>query len=110
LRRVPVPCRSWAGFCKRSEWPLFRSFLVTADSVSMINEAAATGKLVHTLDLNGANAKFARFHAAMRAADSTRPFTSPIESWSYPVPDDTERADAALHALVLSGIERRLRL
>ena len=43
------------------------AFLVTADSVSMISEAAATGKPVHVLDLAGGNAKFARFHAAMQA-------------------------------------------
>ena len=82
------------------------AFLVTADSVSMISEAAATGKPVHILGLNGGNAKFARFHAVMRAAGVTRPFTGEIESWSYPIPDDTARAGAAVRALVLSRIER----
>jgi uncharacterized protein len=79
-------------------------FLVTADSVSMISEAAATGKPVHILDLDGGNAKFARFHTAMREAGITRPFTGRIESWSYPIPDDTARAGAALRALVLERI------
>ena len=82
------------------------AFLVTADSVSMISEAAATGKPVHILGLNGGNTKFARFHAVMRAAGVTRPFTGEIESWSYPIPDDTARAGAAVRALVLSRIER----
>lgn len=81
------------------------AFLVTADSVSMISEAAATGKPVHILDLDGGNAKFARFHRLMQEAGITRPFCGRIETWSYPVPDDTGRAGAALRALVM---ERRL--
>ena len=83
------------------------AFLVTADSVSMISEAAATGKPVHILSLDGGNSKFARFHAAMQAAGITRPFAGSIESWSYPIPDDTARAGAALRALVLNRLERR---
>jgi hypothetical protein len=75
--------------------------MVTADSVSMISEAAATGSPVHILDLDGGNAKFARFHAAMQAAGITRPFSGRIESWRYPIPDDTARAGAALRELVL---------
>ena len=80
--------------------------LVTADSVSMISEAAATGKPVHILGLDGGNAKFARFHATMRAAGITRLFSGGIESWSYQVPDDTARAGAALRALVLKRQKR----
>jgi len=83
------------------------AFLVTADSVSMISEAAATGKPVHILGLDGGNAKFSRFHAAMQAAGITRPFDGRIESWSYAIPDDTVRAGAALRALVLSRLEQR---
>jgi uncharacterized protein len=84
------------------------AFLVTADSVSMISEAAATGKPVHILGLDGGNAKFSRFHAAMQAAGVTRPFVGRIESWSYPVLDDTARAGAALRALFLNRIEQRV--
>jgi mitochondrial fission protein ELM1 len=81
--------------------------LVTADSVSMISEAAATGKPVHILELDGGNAKFDRFHGAMRAAGITRPFRGRIETWTYPVPDDTQRAGAALRALVLQRLGQR---
>jgi mitochondrial fission protein ELM1 len=77
------------------------ALLVTADSISMVSEAAATGKPVHIAELDGGNAKFARFHATMRAAGITRPFRGRIESWSYPIPDDTARAGAALRALVV---------
>ena len=50
------------------------ALLVTADSVSMVSEAAATGKPVHIIDLGGGDAKFARFHETMREAGITRPF------------------------------------
>jgi uncharacterized protein len=85
------------------------AFLVTADSVSMISEAAATGKPVHILDLDGGNAKFTRFHQIMQNAGITRPFAGRIEEWSYPVPDDTARAGAALRALVLRRFDQRER-
>ena len=83
--------------------------LVSADSVSMVSEAGATGKPVHVFDLKPrfggrGDVKFARFHAAMRAAGITRPFTGRIESWSYRPLDDTARAGAALRELVLERI------
>jgi uncharacterized protein len=84
------------------------AFLVTADSVSMISEAAATGKPIHILDLDGGNAKFARFHRLMAAAGITRPFRGVVEAWSYPIPDDTARAGAALRALVLGRSSLKL--
>jgi uncharacterized protein len=99
-----LPAAIWDG---TGENPYFAylaladALLVTADSVSMISEAAATGKPVHVVELDGGNAKFARFHVAMRAAGITRPFCGRIESWTYPVPDDTARAGAALRALVV---------
>lgn len=68
--------------------------IVTADSVNMISEAASTGKPVHIVELDGGSAKFARFHAAMREANATRPFTGTIEHWNYTPLDDTARAAA----------------
>ena len=82
------------------------AFLVTADSVSMISEAAATGKPVHILDLAGGNPKFMKFHAYLQAAGITRPFAGRIESWDYPIPDDTARAGAAVRELVLQKLGR----
>jgi uncharacterized protein len=70
--------------------------LATADSVSMVSEAAATGKPVHIVDLDGGSEKFARFHHAMQAAGVSRPFTGAIESWRYTPPDDTSRAAAEI--------------
>jgi uncharacterized protein len=83
------------------------AFLVTGDSVSMISEAAATGRPVHILDLDGGDAKFARFHKAMREAGITRPFAGKIESWEYAPLDDTARAGAAVRALVLDRLNVR---
>ena len=105
-----LPALVWDG---TGENPYFAylaladAFLVTADSVSMISEAAATGKPVHILDLAGGDAKFARFHAAMRQAGITRPFAGRIEYWSYALPDDTARAGAALRALCRREWRRR---
>jgi uncharacterized protein len=83
------------------------TFLVTADSVSMVSEAAATGKPVQILELDGGDAKFARFHAAMREAGITRPFAGRTEHWSYAPLDDTARAGAALRELVLARLAAR---
>lgn len=80
------------------------AFLVTADSVSMISEAAATGRPVHILPLDGGNAKFARFHQGMQEAGITRPFAGRIEHWDYAPPDDTARAAAAVRALVAARL------
>jgi mitochondrial fission protein ELM1 len=51
---------------------------------------------VHVVDLDGGSDKFARFHAAMRAAGITRPFTGAIEDWRYAPPDHTARAAAEI--------------
>jgi uncharacterized protein len=109
-RLAGLPAAIWDG---TGDNPYFAylsnadAFLVTADSVSMISEAAATGKPVHILDLDGGNAKFARFHQLMRQAGITRPFAGHIESWSYPIPDDTARAGATLRALILGRLDPR---
>jgi mitochondrial fission protein ELM1 len=70
------------------------ALVVTADSVTMISEAAATGKPVHVAELEGGSAKFRRFHAAMREAGITRPFAGRIEDWSYAPLDETARVAA----------------
>jgi mitochondrial fission protein ELM1 len=84
------------------------AFLVTADSVSMVSEAAATGRPVHVIELEGGDTKFARFHQTMRDAGITRPFAGRIESWSYTPLDDTARAGAMVRALVLDRLGQRL--
>jgi mitochondrial fission protein ELM1 len=78
------------------------AIVATADSVSMVSEAAATGKSVHIVDLDGGSAKFDRFHDAFRAAHITRPFAGKIEQWRYDPPDDTARAAAEIKRRIAS--------
>jgi uncharacterized protein len=109
-RLVGLPAAIWDG---TGDNPYFAylavadSFLVTADSVSMVSEAAATGKPVHILELEGGDAKFARFHAVMREAGITRPFLGRLDRWTYAPPDDTARAGAALRDFVLARLGER---
>jgi hypothetical protein len=72
--------------------------IVTADSVNMVSEAAATGKPVHVVALDGGSAKFARFHRAMAEAGITRPFRGTIETWSYRPLAEAARAGALIRA------------
>jgi mitochondrial fission protein ELM1 len=109
-RLAGLPCAIWDG---SGDNPYFAylavadALLVTADSVSMISEAAATGKPVHILGLAGGDAKFARFHTALQQAGITRPFAGDIETWAYRPPDDNIRAGAALRALLDNRLARR---
>jgi uncharacterized protein len=98
-RLAGLPAWIWDGSGENPYFGLLGladAVIVTADSVSMVSEAAATGKPVHIVDLDGGSAKFARFHQAMRAAGITRPFTGAIEIWDYRLPDDTARAAAEI--------------
>ena len=106
-RLAGVPGMIWDGAGDNPYYAflaLADALLVTADSISMVSEAAATGKPVHVIGLAGGGAKFARFHDSMRRAGITRPFNGKIERWSYTPPDDNARAGAALRALLLSRL------
>ena len=59
------------------------AILVTCDSANMVGEAAATGKPVHIIELEGGSAKFHRFLDSMYAAGVARPFVGLLESWEY---------------------------
>lgn len=72
--------------------------VVTADSVNMVTEACAAGKPVLVAELPGGSAKFARFHAAMRAEGLTRPFRGVLETWRSAPLDETARVAAAIRA------------
>lgn len=78
------------------------SLIVTADSVNMAGEAAATGRPVYIFAPSGGSDKFSRFHQALEAHGATRPlprhFTA-LNQWSY------EPLDSA--AIISAEIERR---
>ncbi len=80
--------------------------LVTCDSVNMVGEAAATGKPVYVIELDGGSKKRRGFLDAMYAGGAARPFRNVIESWSYaplnPTGEIAARIAKALHAHMLS--------
>jgi mitochondrial fission protein ELM1 len=75
---------------------LAEGILVTADSVNMVSEAAATGKPVQVVDLEGGSARLERFHRAMGEAGITRPFDGHLERWSYPIFNEPQRVAAEI--------------
>jgi len=98
-RLAGVPHYLWDGTGANPYFGLLAhadAFAVTSDSVNMVSEAAATGKPVHVIELEGGSAKFRRFHEGLRRAGITRRFSGVIEHWTYPPLDDTERAAAEI--------------
>lgn len=95
----------WAGG-ENNPYPDFLAhadmFLITADSVSMTCEAAATGRPIYVFSPSGGGAKFDRFHKALAEHGVTRPPPSPgseIATWSYKPLHSAE--------VIASEIERR---
>lgn len=68
--------------------------LVTEDSTNMAVEAAAAGKPVLVVHLEGDSPKHRRLHDSLRAAHAARPFRGALERWSCPPLRETERAAA----------------
>ncbi|KAK7342015.1 hypothetical protein VNO80_24956 [Phaseolus coccineus] len=83
------------------------TFVVTADSVSMISEACSTGKPVYVMGIERCRWKFNEFHKSLREMGVVRPFTGSediSESWSYPPLADTADAAKKVHeALAARG-------
>jgi uncharacterized protein len=69
---------------------------VTADSVNMATEAAATGKPIHILAVDGAMGKLEGFHQSLARRGCARPFKGKLETWTYPPLLETDRAAAAV--------------
>ncbi len=65
--------------------------VATCDSVSMISEAASTGKPVYVIELEGGSPKFRRFHEDLYADGVARPFKGELGHWTYAPLDDTPR-------------------
>lgn len=78
---------------------------VTADSVNMATEAAATGKPIHILAVDGQGGKLDAFHKSLAERGCARPFDGKVETWSYTPLLETERAAAA----VLEAWSKRVR-
>lgn len=65
---------------------------VTEDSTNMLCEAAATGKPVYRLTVDGKPGKFTRLYAQLQGAGAVRPFLGRLERWAYVPLHETERA------------------
>ena len=73
------------------------AILVTADSVSMVSDACATGKPVYILSVEGRQpAQFEKFFAQLMAEDAIRPFSGILESWRYEPLQDAMLAAAEI--------------
>jgi uncharacterized protein len=70
--------------------------LVTEDSANMPAEAAATGKPVYLLPMEGEQARKRRFHAELAAMSIARRFNGELESWAYPPLRETDRLAAEI--------------
>ncbi|NQZ14933.1 MAG: mitochondrial fission ELM1 family protein [Alphaproteobacteria bacterium] len=57
--------------------------LVTADSTSMISDAATTGKPTYIIPLDGGSSKFDIFHTHLKNIGAVREFSGSLEKWSY---------------------------
>jgi mitochondrial fission protein ELM1 len=66
--------------------------LVTEDSTNMATEAAATGKPVFILKMEGHSAKFRRFHEELERHGAARPFGGGFHGWIYEPLQETDRA------------------
>jgi mitochondrial fission protein ELM1 len=64
--------------------------LITSDSVSMISEAATTGKPVYILELDGGNKRLNLFHKHLKDKGITKTFDGKLSSWTYKPLNDSE--------------------
>jgi mitochondrial fission protein ELM1 len=79
---------------------------VTADSVNMATEAAATGKPIHVLAVDGNAGKLERFHQSLVRRGCTRPFVGKLEAWNYPPLLETDRVAGAVLTAYAARIRR----
>jgi mitochondrial fission protein ELM1 len=90
----------YAGFLAWADY-----ILVTADSVSMISEAASTGKPVYVIPLPGGAKRISSFHHRLSGQGIIRWLQpgQPLESYSYPPLADSARIAEEIRGR-LSGV------
>ncbi|PZP56351.1 MAG: hypothetical protein DI586_04060 [Micavibrio aeruginosavorus] len=59
------------------------ALIVTSESMSMVSEAATTGKPVYTVNLNGSKARHRRMQENLREKGIIRNFEGQIDEWTY---------------------------
>jgi mitochondrial fission protein ELM1 len=80
--------------------------IVTGDSVSMVSEAASTGKPVYTIDFDGYSGRLKDFHQMLREEEVTRPFEGVLEQWLYEPVNDTPKIAALIRSHFLAQKNR----
>lgn len=81
---------------------LAQALIVTGDSVSMVSEAASTGKPLYMAHLNTYGRRLSRFHQQLQQEGVARPFPSEWDQWRYePMNDTPDIARNIAHQLSL---------
>lgn len=70
--------------------------LVTADSTSMISEAATTGRRVYVLPMKGLTARQEQLIQNLKAYGAVREFTGILEDWNYTPLNDSAKIAAII--------------
>ena len=84
--------------------------VVTADSVSMACEAAATGKPLFVSPVDRLSGRLAQFHAALSAQGIARPFDGQLARWRYPPLREADRVAGLLADRLRAGAPDARRL
>ncbi|HEU4838628.1 MAG TPA: mitochondrial fission ELM1 family protein [Micavibrio sp.] len=74
--------------------------LVTADSVSMLSDAASTGKPVYMIPMDGGTRRFDKFHENLLNQGAIRKFEGTLERWAYSPLNDSARIAAEIRRLM----------
>jgi mitochondrial fission protein ELM1 len=74
--------------------------VVTGDSVSMVSEAASTGKPVYVANLEGYSKRLMLFHQQLLSEGVIRPFPADLEHWSYTPVNDTPMVAARIRTMM----------
>ncbi|MFN3522036.1 MAG: mitochondrial fission ELM1 family protein [Phenylobacterium sp.] len=70
--------------------------LATEDSTNLATDAAATGKPVFILKMDGRSEKFRLFHQELERLGVSRPFEGALHGWTYAPLAETDRAAAEI--------------
>ncbi len=80
--------------------------LVTADSVSMISEAASTGTPVYMIELEGGAPRISKFHNNLLERGILRVFDGKLENWTYTPLDDAAYVANEIKKRMKTGVSR----
>ena len=74
--------------------------IVTEDSVSMMSDAATTGKPVYVIEMEGSSPRFDKFHSHYQGIGVSRPFDGNLQQWEYePIFDAQQIAQRIIEKL-----------